>query len=679
MADRFASLARSQWLVLLAMGAVVVLLTVVVSLSGRHERMASETTPAESAASENSLSHPSVVDLSSAEPSTSSRHSAIGPSVIEASHAGNRRVRVRSGAGLLLESIECKFGERPWRSVSLIAEAATDGSTIALPPEEAVVLVRAPGHLAARVTADELELQPDALLEVEMPGLAAKVTALELPLNYGPTARADLEACSTWGFSGMDRFAVAVEVPCFLGKFPDAELQVGLALGPHQRIVAKALLVEGLRAHGLLPSLGSPSQDAPLNLRLRSGDGTRPTGTTELTVWTEQEDEAQPRWLFDWGTLTLETTRVIERLSVRESEVTLDSLVLGMQYRIGAEQPETGAAGCVLFTHAGGAVEIELLPGVRLFGVLEGRKSLPEKLRAEWSWTESDRASADSDGEYEWLDGSDSFRLDPSGAFELVARRRGFPGRPPRSPPPPSLTLHVEVSGFTPLDLAVDLEGRHEVDLGTIVLESRDADLVLSTHPFRGPDDLRWSTFQVSDGSLPGSFEVAWARALEDGGLEVFLQREEGAQAPDNFSFRPAVRGKHGAVAYPRPVPELIVLHGRREGRDGAVPTLFGLTHAEPLPSYAWIAGRLHHVSVEFLGVAPEVDRVWLGWSWGDAVVTTKSVHEELSLARSFEFTFEAPDGASFWWTWSTRGSLAWPPVASHPLLHDTESFSISQ
>ncbi len=583
-----------------------------------------------------------------------------------------------SRANLPLASVDYRIGDGTWWSATLLGAASGEGCVVELPHDPAEIFVRAPGHLATLVTSDRVELPPDALLEIEMPGLAEAVTKLDLPADFGPAIRELLEECSSFGFTGANAFAIAVDVPCFLGRFPNAHLEVGFQLGDHERILVDARLDAGLRARAVLPDLVSKELQAPVHVRMRRESDASPSGTTALTVWAASKEQDLPRWSFEWGTVALHAKVKVQEFSVTGNEATTAALMLGRKYRIAALHDATGAAGSVEFTHRGAAVEIELLPGIRLFGVFDGDgKSLPETARARWTWSKPDTAT--DDGEYRWLNGSGPLPIDPGGAFAVIAPRQGFPGRPPRSEPPSSVTLRFAVSGFAELELAVDLAGRHAVDLGTLTLQSDDPDLTLATHPFRGPDALRWSTFQACDGSLPGSFEVAWVRPLDDGGLEVFLQRAEGAEAPADFSFRHAEGGKWVSVAYPRPVPEIIVVHGRREGRDGAVPTLFELTHREPLPSYDWIPGRPRRVTVEFLGVAPEIESVSMGWSWRDAFVRTKSLHDELALERSFEFTFDAPDGAAFWWTWKTESSFVWPPVSSRRLVDDTELVTIPE
>jgi hypothetical protein len=575
-----------------------------------------------------------------------------------------RRLGVRSSAGLPVRSLEYRTGAGTWQA------APRSGEVFVLPGTSTELEVRAPGHRPAVVglTATGSELEPDALFELDLRTLRDRTPSVHVGHGYGfgDAIERRLERSCVWSLEGNGWFRLAASVAQAATELPGSELGIRFDVGEHVSIIARVQLEPGLRARGAIDHLPFLGEGAPFDVLVR--DGGRPVDAIEektLTVWVAEPGALRDERRFSWGTLVVQQNEVAWEGPLAQGTTRTTSLPLGLSYLASVTDRATGAAGVTAFVHRGAPVTVDLLGGVTVTGTFHAAEpALPSAARAGWRWSRQNENE-----EHAWLNGSGEFDIEEDGGFALTLPRKGFPGRPPLElRPPAEVRLELDVPGFVTAVVTADVLGRLSVDVGLVELVRRRPDFVLRRPPFDLEHGLPWSPVELSDMSVPGSYEVGATR-LDGNRCEVYLSREEG---DSTAGAAPLFRRMEGGRRFPLPLaalaPPALVVHGRAPESEGVVAVPFRLVAQGPPAEYEPVASQVWSQLLVTRPVAGAAE-IALGWEWADVFVALKRVRDPATAEREQNLQFSAPAGATLWWTLeSIDGVLTWPPVARWPL-----------
>jgi len=585
------------------------------------------------------------------------------------SHGDNTwTCQIYSSTRLPLQAIEMRTEGSAWEQLPIIPHTLPNtekGIVVNLPAHNGRVVLRAPGHVEHEWdhSSTSVELQPDALLELDIPGFRAAATAVELPLGHGESTQPLLASTSLWGFVDADRFALAQSVDRYRAAFGENSLGIRFSLGLFEELVVEVKSRPGTRVGANLKHVMEHSQVAPLNVDIIADSATWDSATSVIEVWSEKvASDVTNSIEYDWGTVEFRRNREPREYAVAHARTTIERLPTGFPYRVAVTDSVTGAAGVAEFDHTGAPVPVRLLPGVSITGSFYSQKNeVPQSARASWSWGEA--ANESGDEKYKWINDSSEVEIGRDGSWSLSLPRRGFPGRPPRSLMPPStVDLYLDVPGFEPAELTVELQGRFDVDLAPIELVCIEPDFVLVSHPFAQLEDLSWSPVVVSGIGEVGTFEVGGVRRDDEGGLSIYLNRNDRKKRRSLPRFRTAGETRFN-VELPHPPSRALIIEGRvGEARDVHAAS-FELVESGSIPSYAVSPSSQQSVEVLVREVPQGVGDVLVGWEWRDAFVVLRRIRDTQALNASIGIDFEAPEGASIWWSWSVDGSFVWPPI----------------
>ena len=578
-------------------------------------------------------------------------------------------VVVSSSVGIPLSRLEISIDDGSWKEVRQLKSLGTKGIALRIPSNAASIRVRAPGHVEQSLSIEltDLELEPDALLTIDLNGIQNHLTRVNIPAGYGEASQSEFGELSTWGFVGSNQFALAVNAQDYATQFEGSDLRFTLQLGAHEGLNVELFLREGLRAQVSLPAICEVRPTAPLDLVV-TRNGAEVDGDYTLGIWRIPSGVAAGarEWFFNNGKVSLMDVCMVSKMEVVAGTARMPELVIGDGYRISAFDRH-GGAGVVEVRHTGAPVWIDILGGVSVRGTVRSYdRAMPGVIRASWSFggvgrEEEPLGLTGSAGR--WIGGAEALSISENGALEIIAARRGFPGRPPRSVEPPSLIqLELLASGFVPWVREIETNHSFEVDLGAIELIPLEPSFILESHPFVDTKSMAYSTVLMSGFDQMGTFEINAAKAISDESWSIYLTVEGSGETPCHFRFR----GPNGFSSAPFPIspPKAMVVYGKVEGQNGHVPIGFRLADNSGVPRYQAVPAIAQSIEVDFRGTIPWASEVSLGWTWEGIHVRTYSTRDDLLVPRRFDVERMLPMGSkTLWWTSENVEGRIWPPA----------------
>ena len=519
-------------------------------------------------------------------------------------------VRVRSSVGLPLIEVEVSIAGEAWQRVDL------PQSGLEVEPEAYPLRIRAAGHLETEAARDaqEVVLEPDALLTVESPNLRTRAIGLTT-LSRRQLATSNEEYTRTLHittagllaeFPAADRLLVAFS-PERLAPVLSGDVDVSFQLPDGRPLEFAVHPLAGLRARYALPA-DDMSGTAPLEVEIVD-EGERPGW---IRLWLADLEHASARATreeFAWGSVTTGERQVPafpDPLWGRPSLSRVESLALGRRYALCA-QDENEHYAEIEFVHDGAERKIVLQTPYTIVGravdAASGAGLGRPDVRGYPLGHPEDR---------DWF--ARSGPSDEVGGFELHVPGSSW-GRQGAVPPlvaPERFTIVVSAEGHRSRELEIAWDGQRRIDLGNVAL-ARSAETIL----VEMNDLLLWPWVDIGACTFSNEPALEWTLRhvvlCAQGDLELELAY---AGTAADVLCRDLLSGESRTLPFAVPASALLLLCAGdealafRRGEKGR---------------YEIVARTMQNVAVQCERL-PDAGRWTLGWRSGDTWARFRTV-----------------------------------------------------
>ncbi len=514
-------------------------------------------------------------------------------------------LHVRSSVGLPLIEVEGSVPGGEWERAGVL------GDTLELEPGFSSFLLRAAGHLPLEVRHEmrEVVLEPDALLTLEAPHIrswAQDVRTLRDPdwvIGGAEWSRADAARRSgaLAEFPDADHLLFAFSPSVIASEFPgDADLSFARADGSQVRLRVHA--TSGLRATWRVPP-ADLANCAPLDVRI---EGTSPDSSwTHLRLQRlDPASSAPQREDYAWGSVEIargEAPSFADPLHGRPKDAHLDAVALGARFLLCGQDADEHY-GSIDFVHDGTARTLVLQAPVVLRGMavdaLDSKPILQTQVRV---------GPEDSSEAREWIAEDIDFGGE-DGRFEIRLPQDWARARSAAVEAPEKLVLELCAAGHRSRRVAIERNGRREIDVGALVLERNGNPIVIADGG--NQPQLAVEAEGLSFADRPEEqWGVAHAFYVPDDQREIELAIADGADLAEPLvRCRDLVLGEATARAFTRKLGEklLITLDGE------ALALSLG-----PEGKYHMLPRSARRVSVECAELPKDGGTWTLGWRGG--------------------------------------------------------------
>lgn len=563
---------------------------------------------------------------------------------------------VRSSIGLALPFIEWQTRESEWLRIDLEEQRGEFGS-MTMPCN-----VRAPGHLAARVSAggEEVVLEPDALLVLESTGLRQCTMSIHPsdpftdPHGTASSMRPELRRAIAWGWISDDRWALAVSSELAREGAGGRPMEAVLRWRDGRRADVHFAATAHARGSWSVPC-DSFVDVAPLDVHVVR-DGSDSIGPLEIQIVRVVEGgpsggtEEHP-----WGSVVTYAPEIFWQDAIvagGAEDWHVDVVPTGALISLAARDQVTSAYGRLVFVHDGTRRTLELRPAFELTGrVVADSTSAPVGVTdLTWSFVEQGK------NVWAWSSEARALELAADGGFRLRGPTNLLTNRDSPLIPPSQLLLRIEAPGFESFEQLFDTGGASRFDCGEMRLTSARGELVLAAGHGLSPKSVRWESVQCA-----GSRDVWWtvrdAVPMSDGRLELFLIRSK-----RDAKLLQTGPNREGA-AWPIPPPKRLQIHVVLEDRDE--PWAF---ERDAEGSYAPVARAQHDILVECRAL-PGDGQTWrIGWQWHE-LWGEFAGGNSLRPGEANRLSFSTPaEDATLYWSTTGRPPRPTDPGGSIPL-----------
>lgn len=557
------------------------------------------------------------------------------------------RLEVVSSTHLPLAFVEVESAPRLWQRRELV-DRCCDLSHDHLPCG-----VRAPGHVASIVEhpSGVVVLEPDALLELDGDGLKQCLPSI-VPFDgfvrddnpYRAEWQARIAGVLTSGFVDMDHWAMASSLVRDGGSFTrNDEIQIQLEWRDHHVGYVEFFAHPGARGQYTLPC-ESTGELAPLDVDIEVSK-TELRGEIDVAISRAQRgDEKAVVVKQPWGQVQLNppTSMFMQsRLGLETNRVHWDELSLNESYRVRAHDLTTGALGCLVFVHDGGARTLTLHAGIVVHGRLVTPIGAPPL--AGWcSWEGANPLQKD----VVWANNMRDFKPAPDGQFEL----RGCGNLPWNDAGctefPTQIELSLQMIGFDEITRTFPVDGVGHCECGEIALAPRKASFVLAAGHGISGDSLSYLTVRVSTHPTWFLSNVRGTR-LSDGSIALYPEIERDDKSGLFFSGWKGDGESIPASAVASETVEALVVDPVNAGGWPFRRAADG--------RYERVPERTYSVDTDCRAMPTQGGSWTLGWSWSGMAQRVSSLPQG-AVGERRKLEFPAPEsGVSFWWSSSSE------------------------